>query len=427
VGIDTTGKGTQGMGFWIATGAFSALVVMVLMLAVLRPRKATVPAAAYDLQVYRDQLREVEKDIARGILSEEEATRARTEVSRRVLEADRALQQAKAADLRASALDRVILGAGLVATVAGAFLVYLQIGAPGYSDLPIAARIEMVEERRATRPPQAEAEDQVPFREGLPPDPRREELVAQLRTIMEQRPDDAQGLGLLATNEAALGNFRAARVAQERLIALLGDEATGFHHIDLAEMMILAAGGYVSPEAEAALTRGLQLEPRNGTGRYYAGLMFAQQGRPDLAFPIWRNLLADSTIDAPWVEPILLQIEEVMFLAGVPESMSDLPQPAPAAAPARGPSAEDLAAAENMSPEDRQAMIESMVEGLAARLASEGGTPDDWARLIGAQIVLGRTDQARAIYDEGRTVFAESPEALMILDAAAAPLTEAQD
>lgn len=415
------------MGFWIATGAFSALVVMVLMLAVLRPRKAAVPAAAYDLQVYRDQLREVEKDIARGILSEEEATRARTEVSRRVLEADRALQAAKAAELRASALDRVILGAGLLATVAGAFLVYLQIGAPGYSDLPIATRIEMVEERRATRPSQAEAEDQVPFREGLPPDPRREELVAQLRTIMEQRPDDVQGLGLLATNEAALGNFRAARVAQDRLITLLGDEATGFQYIDLAEMMILGAGGYVSPEAEAALTRGLQLEPRNGTGRYYAGLMFAQQGRPDLAFPIWRNLLADSTIDAPWVEPILLQIEEVMFLAGVPESMADLPQPAPAAASARGPSAEDLAAAENMSPEDRQAMVESMVEGLAARLASEGGTPDEWARLIGAQIVLGRTDQARAIYEEGRTVFAESPEALSILDAAAAPLNEAQD
>ncbi|MDG3040044.1 c-type cytochrome biogenesis protein CcmI [Roseicyclus marinus] len=411
------------MGFWIATGAFSALVVLVLMLAVLRPRKATVPAAAYDLQVYRDQLREIEKDIARGILSEDEATRARTEVSRRILEADRALQQAKAADLRASGLDRVILGAGLVATVAGAFGLYLGIGAPGYPDLPIATRIDMVEEARATRPAQAEAEEQVPFREGLPPDPRREELVAQLRTIMEQRPDDVQGLGLLATNEAALGNFRAARVAQERLIALLGDDADAFHHIDLAEMMILAAGGYVSPEAEAALTRGLQMEPRNGTGRYYAGLMFAQQGRPDLAFPIWRNLLADSTIDAPWVEPILLQIEEVMFLAGVPESMSELPQPAPA----RGPSAEDLAAAENMSPEDRQAMIESMVASLGSRLANEGGTPDEWARLIGAQIVLGRTDQARAIYEEGRSVFAESPEALRLLEEAAAPLTEAPE
>lgn len=407
------------MGFWIATGAFSALVVLVLMLAVLRPRKAAVPAAAYDLQVYRDQLREVEKDIARGILSEDDAVRARTEVSRRLLDADRALQTAKAAEARASGRDRVVLGAGLVATVAAAFGVYLQIGAPGYPDLPIATRITLIEQARADRPGQDEAEQQVPFREGLPPDPRREDMVAQLRTIMEQRPDDAQGLSLLATNEAALGNFRAAHIAQQRLIDVLGDEVTAYHYIDLAEMMILAAGGYVSPEAEAALVRGLDLDPRNGTGRYYAGLMFAQQGRPDLAFPVWRNLLGDSTIDAPWVEPILLQIEEVAFLAGVPESMSELPQPAPA----RGPTAEDMAAAQDMSPEDRQAMIESMVANLGSRLATEGGTPDDWARLIGAQIVLGRTDEARAIYEEGRTVFAEMPEALAILDAAAAPLS----
>ncbi len=407
------------MGFWIATGAFSVLVVLVLMLAVMRPRRVSVPSAAYDLQVYRDQLREVEKDVARGILTEEDAARARTEVSRRLLDADRALQEAKAGEARASGTDRVILGAGLLATVAGAFAVYLQIGAPGYPDLPIATRINLVEQARATRPPQDQAEEQVPFREGLPPDPRREELVAQLRTIMEQRPDDAQGLSLLATNEAALGNFRAARIAQQRLIDVLGDEAGAFHHIDLAEMMILAASGYVSPEAETALVRGLNLDPRNGTGRYYAGLMYAQQGRPDLAFPIWRNLLGDSTIDAPWVEPILLQIEEIAFLAGVTGSMAELPQPA---AP-RGPSAADLAAAEDMSPEDRQAMVESMVASLSSRLATEGGTPDEWARLIGAQIVLGRTEQAQAIYDEGRGVFAENPDALRLLDAAAAPLS----
>jgi cytochrome c-type biogenesis protein CcmH len=109
------------------------------------------------------------------------------------------------------------------------------------------------------------------MREAVPEQPEREALVAQLRTIMEQRPDDAQGMALLASNEAALGNFRAARIAQERLIEILGEDAEGAHFIDLAEMMILAAGGYVSPEAEAALSRGLEMEPRNGTARYYAG------------------------------------------------------------------------------------------------------------------------------------------------------------
>jgi cytochrome c-type biogenesis protein CcmH len=416
-------KGAEKMGFWIATGAFSVLVVLLVMLAALRPRQAAIPAAAYDLRVYRDQLREVEKDVARGVLSEDEANRARTEVSRRLLEADRALQQAKAGEMRTSLFDKLMLGAGLGATVAGTFAVYMQIGAPGYPDLPIASRIEMVEQARAERPGQDEAETQVPFRQGLPPDPQREELVAQLRTVMEQRPDDPQGLMLLATNEAALGNFRAARLAQQRLIDVLGDEVTGFHYIDLAEMMILSAGGYVSPEAERALMRGLELEPRNGTARYYAGLMYAQQGRPDLAFPVWRNLLADSTMDAPWIDPILLQIEEIAFLAGVEGDLASLPQPRPP----RGPTAEEMAAAQDMAPEDQAAMIEGMVANLAARLAQEGGTPDDWARLIGAQIVLGRTDDAQAVYDEARVVFAEMPEALALIEAAAAPLAEAAE
>jgi cytochrome c-type biogenesis protein CcmH len=394
------------------------LVAILLMLSVLRPRQAATPAAAYDLQVYRDQLKEVERDMARGVVSEDEAIRARTEVSRRLLEADRALQSAQHLNQKSSRLDQLMIAAGLGATVAAAFGVYLQIGAPGYPDLPLADRLAMVEQARDNRPTQEIAETQVPFREGMAPDPRREELVAQLRSVMEQRPEDAQGWALLAQNEAALGNFRAGHLAQARLIAILGEDTAATHYIDMAEMMILSAGGYVSPEAEVALMRGLEMEPRNGTGRYYAGLMYAQQGRPDLAFPIWRGLMAESTADAPWLDPIRLQIEEVAFLAGVNVTLAELPQPRPA----RGPSAEDVQAAQDLSPEDQAAMIENMVAGLAARLASDGGPPEDWARLIGAQIVLGRTEDALLIAQEARRVFADLPEALALIDNVTAPL-----
>jgi len=411
------------MGFWIVAGLISLLVAFLILLAFLRPRTGGAPAAAYDLQVYRDQLKEVDRDLERGILTEAEATRARTEVSRRILEADRALQRVAAARTGRGALERWIVAGGLVAVVAGAVGVYFQIGAPGYPDLPLATRIAIIDEARATRPGQAEAEAEVTMRQGVPEQPEREELVAQLRTIMEQRPDDPQGMALLASNEAALANFRAARIAQERLIEILGEEATGAHYIDLAEMMILGAGGYVSPEAEAALLRGLDLEPRNGTARYYAGLMYAQQGRPDRAFPIWRNLLAESTPDAPWLGPIRLQIEEVAALAGERVSLADLPQPA--SVPAPGPTAEDMEAAAELPPEDRAAMIEGMVAGLASRLATEGGPPEDWARLITAFGVLGREEQAQAVYQEARGVFAEDPAALAQIEAAGETLREA--
>ncbi len=407
------------MGFWIATGAFSALVALALVMAFLRPRAAGVPTAAYDLRVYRDQLRELERDVERGVISGPEAERARTEVSRRVLEADRALQATTRGSV-SGPKGKAMIGAAIGLTVAGAFGVYLQIGAPGYPDLPLATRISLVEQARAARPGQADAEDGISVRSAPPVDAAREALVMQLRTIMEQRPDDAEGLSLLAANEAALGNFRAARLAQARLIAVLGDAASGRDYIDLAEMMVLAAGGYVSPEAEEALQQGLQLAPRDGTARYYAGLMFAQQGRPDLAFPIWRGLLAESTPDAPWLEPIRLQIEEVAFLAGVDVSLAELPQPG------RGPTAAQVEAAGEMAPEDRIAMIQGMVGGLADRLATEGGPPDEWARLIGAYVVLGETEAARAIHAEALTVFADVPTALDLINAAASGLEPAE-
>ncbi|AHM05150.1 putative heme lyase subunit CcmH-like protein [Roseibacterium elongatum DSM 19469] len=408
------------MTFWIAAGVVSLLVALIILMTYLRPGKTEAPAAAYDLKVYRDQLKEVERDLERGVLTEEEAARARTEVSRRILEADRALSRSETASGGGTG-GRWMIAASLVLVIGGAVGVYYQLGAPGYPDLPLQARIQMVEEARATRPAQAEAEEDVPFREGVPEQPEREALVVQLRTIMEQRRDDPEGWALLAQNEAALGNFTAAHRAQAQLIALLGDETPAQAHVDLAEMMILAAGGYVSPEAEDALLRALEMNPRNGTARYYAGLMYAQQGRPDLAYPIWRNLLAESRADAPWLGPIRIQIEEIAALAGDPVSLAELPQPDPASAeddimpPMRGPSGADMDAAAEMTPEERAEMVEGMVANLSQRLATEGGPPEEWVRLINAYLVLGRPEQAQAIYDEAQTVFAEVPEAMEML------------
>lgn len=398
------------MTFWIAAGFICIVVAGLVFLTARRPAEAVSPAAAYDLQVYRDQLTELDRDVARGTLSEEEATRARTEVSRRILEADRTLQEVQRVE-GTSRLGTAIIGAGLLATIAGAVWVYSLIGAPGYPDLPIDQRIAMIEEARENRPSQELAEEQVPDLPDPEADPERAAMVAQLRTVMEQRPDDTEGLTLLAANEAMLGNFRAAHRAQTRLIGLLEGDVTGRHYIDLAEMMIFAAGGYVSPEAEQALRIGLEMEPRDGTGRYYAGEMYAQQGRPDLALPIWSNLLADSRPEAPWVPPIRAQLADIAFAAGV-----DL-DPALLAAP-RGPSAADIAAAQGLDPDDQRAMIENMVEGLADRLGTEGGTPQDWAQLITAYGVLGRSNAAQIVHEEALSVFADFPEALEIVDSA---------
>lgn len=396
------------MTFWIAAGFICVVVAGIVFLAARRPAEAHAPAAAFDLQVYRDQLSELDRDVTRGTLSEDEATRARNEVRRRILDADRALQEATSANSQ-TRLGTAIVGVSLVVMVCGAAALYSVIGAPGYPDLPIAERISMIETARDNRPTQDLAEDQVPERAAQNADPARIAMVEELRTVMEQRPEDTEGLTLLAANEAMLGNFRAAHRAQTRLITLLGNDVTGRHYVDLAEMMIFSAGGYVSPEAEQALRIGLEMVPRDGTGRYYAGEMYAQQGRPDLALPIWTALLQESRPEAPWVPPIRSQIADVAFAAGV-----DL-DPALLAAP-RGPSAADMASMEGLDAAEQQAMIETMVEGLADRLATEGGTPQDWAQLITAYGVLGRSNAAQIVHDDALTVFADFPEALQMVD-----------
>lgn len=392
--------------FWIVVSLLLAASVLVMVAAL---RASSVQAVSPDVDVYRDQLRELERDQARGTLSEEEAEAARAEVARRLLAADRAAQ----ADGGPAGAGARWLGVAAVAvpTVGVALVTYLWIGAPGYADLPLAARIEAVEAARAGRPGQLLAEAEVPDRiDQTRPDIL--EMAGQLRTVLVERPDDLRGWRLAVDTEAGLGNLEAAWRAQDRVVAILGDQAQGAEFAILAELMILAAGGYVSPEAEQALDEALRRDPQNGSARYYRGLMYAQGGRPDEAWPIWRRLVGDSLPDDPWLEPIYEQIERVSSLAGDPTPLDQLPRP-------RGPSQADVEAAGDLTLDERIEMISGMVEGLAARLASDGGPAGDWGRLITAYGVLGQLSSAAAVYDEAKLVFAEDPAALDILSRAA--------
>jgi cytochrome c-type biogenesis protein CcmH len=300
------------------------------------------------------------------------------------------------------------------AVVALALAIYAAIGTPGDPDMPREVRLRLAGEMMDARPSQADAETRMPA--FIPPpatDTEFLELMEKLRATVADRPDDLDGWTLLARNEAALGNFAAAHVAQARVVGLKGDAATAGDLAELAGLRVLAAGGFVSPEAEAALTRALALDGRNQVARYYTGLLFAQNGRPDLAFRLWRPLLTESPPDAPWLPPIRAAIGDIAALAGIRfELAPELPAP-------RGPDAADIAAAAQMSPEDRQAMVGAMVEGLAGRLADKGGPPEDWARLITSLAVLGERDRATAIRDEALGAFAGDAAALAAIRAAA--------
>ena len=73
-----------------------------------------------------------------------------------------------------------------------------------------------------------------------------------------------------------------------------------------------------------------------------------------------------------------------------------------------------------MNDEDRAQMIAGMVAQLSERLANEGGTASEWARLITALTVLNETDRAQMILEEARTAFAGQEADLEVINAAAA-------
>lgn len=397
-------------------GLIFLMVGVILWRAVLR---AGLNADAADgqeraMRVYRDQLAEIERDLARGTVAPEEAERTRLEVSRRILELDR--------DARG---DRPATGAGprmaaigvIALMLAGAVGVYAWIGVPTYADMPLVQRHAQAQDARRNRPGQEVLEAQ--YDEAFPGPfdfegrDQLEPMVQQLREALVSRPEDVTGFRLLAQNEARLGNYRPAIEAQLRVVELQGDSASVDDLAYLLDLMALATGGIVSPEQEAVIERILRRDSRNPIALYYSGRMYAQTGRPDLTFRLWQRLHEVSSPNAPWLEEIRTALPELAQIAGAPRYQ--LPPPPSTG----GLSAADIEAAEDMTMEERQQMIVGMVDGMLARLANDGGPAQDWAQLLRALGVLERQEQAEAILQEARTVFAADAEGLAVINDAA--------
>lgn len=384
------------MIFWIMTITLSLLAAFWIALPLLRRDQDASGRSSYDVQIYKDQLKEIERDVSRGVLSEAETATSRTEISRRLLTAADSAETEIGGTLAPKGATAGLMLAILVVFMGG-FLIYSRIGAPGFADFPLAERI-------ANRPSQVNAENVAiaALADAPPINPEHLALIDQLKDVLAERPNDLTGYRLLADNLAQLGLYVEAREAQDRVMVLLGNNASAEDHAAHAEIMIIAADWYVSPEAENALTKAVQLDQENPRARFYVGMAFWQRGNPEQTYQLWSGLQAEGH-DEPWMGVIAAELDNVAIEAGI----------------LRGPSAADIDASSEMSDEDRMDMIRDMVSSLSTRLATEGGTPEEWAQLIGALAVLGETEQASEIWTESQSVFAGNGAAISTLSAAA--------
>lgn len=345
-----------------------ALMTLAAIFAVLWPlgRRPAVRRVGHERAIYLDQLSEIERDVASGLLPAGEADAARREVSRRLIasaDADDAGAAPPRTGLRRAVALAAIVGVPLIAAP-----IYLRHGSPDMPDAPLAGRT-------------------IAASPTLPLDA----LVAQVETRLAQKPDDGRGWEVLAPVLMRLGRFDDAAKAWRNALTYSGDSAA--RRASLGEAIAAAAGGVITTDARVEFDKALALDAAEPKARYFRGLAAQQDGLADAAAAIWRELLASSPSDAPW----RATVERALAAIG-------------AAAPAV---AEDtIAAASALPAEQREALVRGMVDRLAARLKQNGDDAQGWLRLLRAYMVLGERDRARAALAEARQALSGDAESL---------------
>jgi cytochrome c-type biogenesis protein CcmH len=377
---------------WVIFAVLTAVVLYALLRPLASGSASEDSRDAYNATVYRDQLGEVESDRERGLIGEGDAEAARIEIARRLLATSAESEGAASAPTH-SPLRALALGLAVALPLA-ALSLYLIYGSPRLPDQPLIARLQ-----------------------DPASDKNLEVLVARVEARLREHPEEGEGWEVIAPVYMGWGRYADAAEAYRQSIRLLGEQPKRL--ASYGQALVLANNGVVTEDARKALERALQLDPKLIEPRLVLIIAKEQDGQLAAAIEDWRALLAGAPADAPWrklVEQRLAENEAKLAGKAVPA-----PESSPGQRP-RGPSPDDVAAAEKMSPGDRQAMIETMVQGLADRLNQKGDDLAGWLKLVRAYTVLDRKDDALKALEKAKTQFSGNEDALRELDALAAQL-----
>jgi cytochrome c-type biogenesis protein CcmH len=317
-----------------------------------------------DVAVYRDQLDEIQRDRASGLIGDAEAEAARVEVSRRLIAAADAADAERPADAKSSLLQRRITAiAGLVLLPAGAFALYLTLGSPDLPGEPLALRMQAPKDTNDIQT-----------------------MVAEVESHVAKNPNDGKGWEVLGPVYMRLGRYDDAVRAWHNAIAINGSNAE--REANYGEAVVAAANGVVTDEAKAAFDRALKIYPQDVMARFYMGMAADQDGKRAEAEKIWNDLIAGAPPDAPWVEVVRRALARNTPAGG-------------AAAPA--------VAAEG-APADHD--VNAMVERLAERLKKDGADVQGWLQLVRSYRVLGQNDKMQVALADARKALAGDADRL---------------
>ncbi|WP_457852557.1 c-type cytochrome biogenesis protein CcmI [Rhizobium ruizarguesonis] len=365
------------MLFWILVAALTAALAVILLYPLLRGAKAADNIRAGETAVYRDQLRELDRDLDGGLITPEEADYARAEIGRRLIavSADEPAETLKPARHHRFTEAFVLL----LLPVLGLCL-YLTTGRPDLPSQPLEARLENPGNDVAV-------------------------LITKAERHLAEKPDDGKGWDVLAPIYFRTMRVNDAQVAYRNAIRLLGPSPVRLD--GLAETLMAVSDGVVTEEARKVLEQSLTLEPDNPRARFYIALSMEQAGRPDEARQAFEALAKQSPADAPWLPLVNQHIAMNGDAPAGPDVNPGAGSAAPGANPAApgNPTQQDVAAAETMNAGDRQQMIRGMVENLDAKLSEDPNNFEGWIRLVRSYAVLKDKDRAAGALKRGLAAF----------------------
>jgi cytochrome c-type biogenesis protein CcmH len=394
------------MGLAIALLGLTTFAVALLLVPLILRNRRSEARDAYNLTVYRDQLAEVDRDVERGVIGPAEAEAAKGEISRRIL----ALTPTTAPAVTSSA-PLVVATVAIILLPFAAWTLYWDLGSPSLGDQPLASR----DAATTTNQPNPHVDMAA--------------AVQQLTAHLQVHPDDLQSWILLARSDLDLNRYTDAVEAYRHAADLSGQkpEIVG----DWGEAQVLAAGGTVTAEAKQAFQVALADTESAPRSRYYLALAKSQTGDVKGALQDWVDLEADSPADAEWLPLLRRRIAEAAKTAGIdpatlktssgaprkpppaiaanpPAAPPSNPAPAAAAQPDAPPSQANMPSNDEVSqlarttatatPQERQAMINTMVDRLAARLQQSPNDVDGWIQLGRSYLVLNEPAKAVDAY-----------------------------
>lgn len=282
--------------FWLLAALMTALALAIVLVPLLRSRSAAGPSTLdANLAVLRGQRREIDADVANGVLPASERDEAMAELMERA----RGDLVPPAEPQRAG---RPWIATGVVAICVPvlAFSVYAWLGTPGAID---------------AKPPAHES--------ARLDDPQVQAMVENLARKVRQRPDDVRGWSLLARSLAAMGRFDESAEAYEHLSKLMPDDSQVL--ADYADALGMAQGGSLAGRPYELVKKALEIDPHNRKSLALAGTAAMDAGDFASAARYWQLLAAElepGSSDEREVLALLDELRQKAAAAGKPLSAS---------------------------------------------------------------------------------------------------------